>query len=74
MGQCPIMVATMYAIMYANLNVFFVDTGGKEIPAKFVGAQLMDHWIFNFLVQAIWPLQIQGMYSFHNYLYFKLHF
>ena len=36
------------------------QTGGKEIPVKFVGAQLMVHWISNFLVQAIWPLLIQG--------------
>ena len=68
------MVANMYAIKYTKFVRIFVDTGGKEIPAKFVGAQLTDHWIFNFPVQAIWPLQIQGMYSFHNYLYFKLHF
>ena len=46
----------------AQTCTYFIIIGGKEIPAKFVGAQLMDHWIFNFPVQAIWPLLIQGIH------------
>ena len=53
--------------MYRVKSVFqiksnFDVTGEKEILAKFVGALLMDPWIFNFPVQAIWPLLILGTY------------